>query len=747
MDKIKTVKIKNIDGSISEETYIISADAENVDMKNGKDLQDTIGNIDIDKDGNIAEQLKKVQNYNTDIDAINNQINNLKEADEELHLLDIDSENKTMVELTGDSIVLNNTGSSMINDIEFYGNTLIEGNNIFKKNATGRQLIILKDKNNQNTKSYELNLGKNIFDKNNFEELSGVYIGGAGNYRTTSNGYVIKLDIEPNTTYTVSKEVQQTYNRLRVGISDHEMTTTENFTIWGGGDTAQKVTLTSASNSKYMYIFYRQGAVNEANRQLILNTLQIEKNNDATDYADYFLPIELNHVGSYIDKIYKNNNKWYLLPNVLKIDSYNGEQISTTYTSTTGALNNGATVYYGNPNPEPVEIINSALISQLEEIATLKTYNGETKISVDGNLPVLLKVKAYNNSINGIIAGEKREVATKENLGLVQIGEGLSINSDGILKIDKENDSKIPEYFIEQLNNAIPVIKQNMLEVGRRGETFVFITDTHWKNNTKHSPYLIKYILDNTNITEIINGGDFLTREDSVSLGNQELENAIKAFTSLFGANMYSIFGNHDSNKIGNDSYSNRWLNQKQVYENMYRKQEADITSWNDEAIDSSNPDSQFYYYIDNNATKTRKIFLSSAEQNIGNTQLTWLGNLLTNSTGWNVIIFVHWINFENSYTPDGVLLKTLCDQHTDKVKAIIAGHIHWDLTDHTIAGIPIIYTTTDSLSIGSMSVDKAIRGTISEQAFDVITVNYDTGTVKCVRIGRGVSRTVNSNV
>ena len=60
MDKIKTIKIKNEDGSISEESYTISIDAHNVDMKNGKDLQDTIGDVNIDRDGNIAEQLKNI---------------------------------------------------------------------------------------------------------------------------------------------------------------------------------------------------------------------------------------------------------------------------------------------------------------------------------------------------------------------------------------------------------------------------------------------------------------------------------------------------------------------------------------------------------------------------------------------------------------------------------------------------------------------------------------------------------------
>ena len=60
MDKIKTVKIKNPDGSVSEETYTISVDAKDVDMANGKDLQDTIGDINIDRDGSIAEQLKNI---------------------------------------------------------------------------------------------------------------------------------------------------------------------------------------------------------------------------------------------------------------------------------------------------------------------------------------------------------------------------------------------------------------------------------------------------------------------------------------------------------------------------------------------------------------------------------------------------------------------------------------------------------------------------------------------------------------
>lgn len=74
MDKIKTVKIKNPDGSVSEESYTISVDARNVDMDNGKELQETIGTIDIDTDGNIGEQLKSL---NENFDNLDENVNNL----------------------------------------------------------------------------------------------------------------------------------------------------------------------------------------------------------------------------------------------------------------------------------------------------------------------------------------------------------------------------------------------------------------------------------------------------------------------------------------------------------------------------------------------------------------------------------------------------------------------------------------------------------------------------------------------
>lgn len=62
MDKIKTVKIKNEDGTISDESYTITTDAKYVDMANGYNVQETIGVVNVGTDGSIIEQIDNVNN-------------------------------------------------------------------------------------------------------------------------------------------------------------------------------------------------------------------------------------------------------------------------------------------------------------------------------------------------------------------------------------------------------------------------------------------------------------------------------------------------------------------------------------------------------------------------------------------------------------------------------------------------------------------------------------------------------------
>lgn len=88
---------------------------------------------------------------------------------------------------------------------------------------------------------------------------------------------------------------------------------------------------------------------------------------------------------------------------ILKIDSYNEETISTTYKSTTGSLTTGATVYYINPNnnPDGIEIIDTTLITQLNTLEQVISYNGQTNISQgNDNLPFIISANALLKNSN-----------------------------------------------------------------------------------------------------------------------------------------------------------------------------------------------------------------------------------------------------------------------------------------------------------------------------------------------------------
>ena len=76
-DLIKKVKVMQTDGTFTD--YIpLGADAENIDMKNDYSVQVNIGDIDVDNDGSIAEQLK---NYKNDIKDISKDVIDLQNKD------------------------------------------------------------------------------------------------------------------------------------------------------------------------------------------------------------------------------------------------------------------------------------------------------------------------------------------------------------------------------------------------------------------------------------------------------------------------------------------------------------------------------------------------------------------------------------------------------------------------------------------------------------------------------------------
>lgn len=77
--------------------------------------------------------------------------------------------------------------------------------------------------------------------------------------------------------------------------------------------------------------------------------------------------------------IYNSDGTGKIVKRTAKIDSYNGESITTPYISTTGSLSTGATVIYQIAEPQEIELT-AAEMSALRE---LQSFNGVTNIFND----------------------------------------------------------------------------------------------------------------------------------------------------------------------------------------------------------------------------------------------------------------------------------------------------------------------------------------------------------------------------
>lgn len=166
------------------------------------------------------------------------------------------------------------------------------------------------------------------------------------------------------------------------------------------------------------------------------NTLTIEKpilhfGNTQKAYLPYTeQTAELNldnleycKIGDYKDRFFKNipedadydalreSGKWYLKKNIGKIDSYDGETITTTYISTTGGLDTGSKIYYVLLTPT-YTLLSNDIQTQLETIYNkLLGYQEQTNISqVNDDLPFNINAKAVYD-LNKLV----ERVTTLEN--------------------------------------------------------------------------------------------------------------------------------------------------------------------------------------------------------------------------------------------------------------------------------------------------------------------------------------------
>lgn len=207
--------------------------------------------------------------------------------------------------------------------------------------VTGRQVVTITDSGSQ-SQEYEINLGKNLFDKGNANTIA-AYIQWTTprvlNY--SSGNSSVYIPCQPNTTYTISKVAD---NVFRAGSIEEEPTT--GITVYNAEEnpTGTSITITTSSKAKYIVVFLRNNASTNS-LETILASLQIEKGSTATTYASYFEPIKLCKIGTYKDVIFQNvpsssyyssaldEGSWYLHKEINQLALNGSESWETTGTN------------------------------------------------------------------------------------------------------------------------------------------------------------------------------------------------------------------------------------------------------------------------------------------------------------------------------------------------------------------------------------------------------------------------------
>ena len=314
------------------------------------------------------------------------------------------------------------------------------------------------------------------------------------------------------------------------------------------------------------------------------------------------------------------------------------------------------------------------------------------------------------------------------------------------------SDDGVPAYFETQLAAKIPQIINNMNAVGPNGETFVFITDPHWETNYHNSPALIKRILAKTKVNHIICGGDLINQGTVKS----EMYDVMIAFIRAFQFGVCDNFlpiarGNHDdnSNFVDQEDIDAYSFDYNTVFALLYKDIAEKVTFMTT---------TEFSFWYDHAASKTRYVYVDTRRDGryIPYTQIETLLNATQDD--YKVVFIAHYI-YGTAFRQGATGLFNMIAAYNarttgsyygvnfdftnahGKAVCVIAGHTHADYSwakddEANIAGVPIIITDTDSTRNAA-----AIEGTTDSQCFDVITLDYNTNTIKCVRIGRGSDR------
>ena len=404
----------------------------------------------------------------------------------------------------------------------------------------------------------------------------------------------------------------------------------------------------------------------------------------------------------------------------------------------------------------------------------------------DPNLLEAYQIWANNQYLNNFPDTNWHEItlpADTTSLGYAFYGNRVHGDITGNLEILGENlnelysliDDDIDERSKNGLNSSmIEKLKQKENEINTitnkitHGVNFIFMTDPHFPTNDLLSKPMMEHVLEHTSAPFVLCGGDYPgaygTKDDVLD----SVKEVIDYQNSIGKDRFFSIQANHDFTVRKSPTENTGWTAPNSlVYDTLIRPNEAYLPS-----IQAGKE----YYYIDILAQKTRIFMLNSMDGNptaentdawgtqfvISQDQADWLVTKAKEKDGWKFIFICHVPCDSNldSYHPNeeyfhkvaaAINGKQKLSYHdtginedadftgtTSQVVTILAGHNHVDQSSFK-DGVLSITTTSDARYSDGGWARKPQSYT--SPAFDVVSIDYDKGTINTTRIGGGQDR------
>ena len=346
------------------------------------------------------------------------------------------------------------------------------------------------------------------------------------------------------------------------------------------------------------------------------------------------------------------------------------------------------------------------------------------------------------------------------------------VNNELIPKISEIEDkisnvSDMPKYYTGHMSNKIKEIRKNTKII--HGDSFAYFTDAHFEYNSLSSKYLLKEVLDKTSVNNVFCGGDFVVAYGDAN-SCENAGNTLQEYRKYLNNRLYTCHGNHDFTIKYTGTDNGMTLQKPYMYDYNVKSVENDV----------SGKVGELYFYLDNKAQKIRYIFIDDFGTNVGaedepfsiagegitQEQADWLVEALTSVENYKFVIFTHApvdtsisgfsgqielyrlftaLNNKNNLSYTSELGRPLTFNvdftgTTNEIICVISGHNHADKSN-VKDGLLSITTTSDAYYNDDPDVTTRTKGTVTESAIDVFSIDLDKRTIKAARIGAGNSR------